>query len=117
MANNENLQKFTKENAKEYGKRGGLKSGEVRAERRTLKEQIKMLLEMPITDETKIDKLAQMGFNESEMNNQAYLICALFEKAVSGDAKAMSLILSTIKKEDEEKANILNDAMNEMFKF
>lgn len=117
MANNENLQKFTKENAKEYGKRGGVKSGQVRAERKTMKKQLETLLSLPITDEKKIDKLLQMGFSEDELNNQAFLIYTLFEKAISGDTRSINLILQTMSKEDEEMSNKFNDELNGLFQF
>ena len=43
MANIENLKPFTKENAKYYGKKGGIKSGKARAERKSIKEQMRIL--------------------------------------------------------------------------
>lgn len=115
MANSENLQPFTKENAKYYGKKGGIKSGKVRAERKSIKEQMKLLLEMPITNESRIKKLKEAGFEESEINNQLYLTYIIFEKALTGDVKATSLIFKTIQNEDEEKSNIFNDTLNDLF--
>ena len=82
MANNENLQPFTKENAKYYGKKGGIKSGIVRAERKSIKEQMKLLLEMPVVNKSRINKLKEVGFEESEINNQLYLTYTIFEKAL-----------------------------------
>jgi hypothetical protein len=115
MMNNSNLKKFTTENAQEMGRRGGIKSGEVRAERRTLKEQLKLLLEMPITNESRINRLKEAGFDESEINNQLYLTYTIFEKALTGDVKATSLVFKTIMREDEEKSNNFNDVMNDLF--
>lgn len=115
MANIENLKPFTKENAKYYGKKGGIKSGKVRAERKSIKEQMKLLLEMPITNESRINKLMEAGFKESEINNQLYLTYTIFEKALTGDVKATSLIFKTIQNEDEEKANSFNDTLNDIF--
>lgn len=117
MSNNENLKPFTKENAKQYGKKGGIKSGKVRAERKSIKEQLSILLELPITNKEKIQELSEIGFSESEMNNQLYLTYSLFEKALLGDIKATTLIFKTIQKEDEEKSNSFNDALNDMFNF
>ena len=115
MANNENLKLFTKENAKEYGKKGGIKSGKVRAERKSIKEQMKILLEMPITNESRINRLKEAGFEEGEINNQLYLTYVIFEKALTGDVRATSLVFKTMQNEDEEKANSFNDTLNDLF--
>lgn len=115
MANIENLQPFTKENAKYYGKKGGIKSGQVRAERKSVKEQMKLLLEMPIINESRIKRLKEAGFDESESNNQLYLIYSIFEKALTGDVRATSLIFKTIQNEDGEKANAFSDSINDLF--
>lgn len=115
MANIENLQLFTKENAKIYGKRGGIKSGKVRAERKSLKEQMKLLLEMPVTNESRINKLKEAGFEDNEITNQLYLTYATFERAIAGDIRAVSIIYKTIQNEDEEKANLFNDTLNDIF--
>lgn len=117
MSNNENLKPFTKENAKQYGKKGGIKSAQVRAERKSIKEQLKLLLELPITDRKKIQELSEIGFSESEMNNQLYLTHNLFKRALLGDIKATTLIFKTIQKEDEEKSNSFNDTLNDIFNF
>jgi hypothetical protein len=113
--NNENLQPFTKENAKLYGKKGGKKSGQVRAEKKSIKEQLKILLEMPITKQERISKLKEAGFEENEINNQLYLTYTVFEKALTGDVKAISLVFKTIQNEDGEKSNSFNDALNSLF--
>jgi len=115
MANIENLQPFTKENAKYYGQRGGKKSGKVRAERKSIKEQIQILLSMPVSNESKKNKLKEAGFTDKEMNNQALLTYTIFEKALSGDVRATSLIFKTIQEEDNEKNNKVNDMLNDMF--
>ena len=115
MANNENLKPFTKENAKYYGKKGGIKSGKVRAERKSIKEQLQLLLSMPITNKTRIDRLKEAGFEDNEINNQLYLTYTVFEKALSGDVRAISLIFKTMQNEDNEKANVFNDIINDIF--
>ena len=115
MSNNDNLQPFTKNNAKYYGKRGGIKSGQVRAERKSLKEQMKLLLEMPVSNDKRKKELIEAGFDEKEINNQLYLTHQIFEKAISGDLKATTLVFNIIQKEDIEKENNKNDSINDMF--
>lgn len=101
MSNIENLQPFTKENAKYYGKKGGIKSGIVRAEKRNIKEQMKMLLEMPITNKNRINRLKEVGFEAEEINNQLSLTYSIFEKAINGDIRACELIFKIINLEKE----------------
>ena len=113
--NNSNLKKFTTENAQEMGRKGGIKSGEVRAERKSIKEQLKLLLEMPITNESRINRLKEAGFDESEINNQLYLTYTIFEKALTGDVKATSLVFKTLQNEDGEKASSFSDSLNDLF--
>lgn len=115
MPNTENLQPFTKENAKYYGKKGGIKSGIVRAERKSIKEQLKLLLEMPVTNEVRVNRLKEAGFDDIEINNQLYLTYTIFEKALSGDVKATSLIFKTMQNEDGEKSNAFSDSLNDLF--
>ena len=115
MANNENLQQFTKDNAKIYGKKGGIQSGKVRAERKSIKEQLKILLSMPISNDNRKRQLLEAGFDETEVNNQLYLTYMIFEKALTGDVKAASLIFKTMQNEDEEKTSNFYDSMHTMF--
>lgn len=117
MANIDNLQPFTKENAKYYGSKGGKKSAEVRAERKSLKEQLQLLMNMPVMKEHRIEALRNAGFDDEEINNQLYLTYSLFEKALSGDIKAMTLVFKTLQSADGEKSNAFNDAINDIFSF
>lgn len=116
MSNVKNLKPFTKENAKYYGRKGGIKSGIVRAERKSIKEQLQLLLSMPVSSDYRINILKEAGFKETEINNQLYLTYSIFEKALTGDIRATALIFKTIQNEDEEKNNELTDEMNNIFK-
>lgn len=115
MANIENLEPFTKENAKYYGKRGGIKSGIVRAERKSIKEQMQLLLSMPVASQNKVNLLKESGFDDAEINNQLLLTYTIFQKAITGDVKATSIILKTIQNEDNEKTNAFNDTLDDLF--
>ena len=89
MANEKNLEKgkatqFKKgEKAKESGKKGGVASGEARRERKTLKEELLLLL--------------------SEGDTQKKVSSALIKKAQSGDVKAFIAIRDTIGEKPMEK--------------
>lgn len=103
--NNDNLKPFTKENAKEYGKKGGIESGKAKARIRTLKEQMKILLELPATDKEKAKGLINIGFDEADITNKFLLSFVLLEKALNGDIKAYDLIDKMMANSDKEKRN------------
>ena len=77
MAGKENLRPVSsKEEARERGRKGGLASGEARRKRKTLKEELLLML--------------------SEGETQQSVTLALIEKAMSGDTKAFEVIRDTI---------------------
>ena len=77
MAGKENLRPVSsKEEARERGRKGGLASGEARRKRKTLKEELLLML--------------------SEGETQRSVTLALIEKAMSGDTKAFEVIRDTI---------------------
>lgn len=101
--NNDNLKSFTKENAKEFGRLGGIASGKARTELSTMKKQLKHLLSLPVTDTTKKRHLQETGFEEEEIDNKLLLTYSLFEKAINGDLKAFAMVQQIISETDKEK--------------
>lgn len=88
--NDSNLVKITKETASDNGKKGGVKSGEARRKRKTLKENLLLLL------------------GEGETQNNITL--ALIDKAMSGDVKAYETIRDTIGEKPVDKVDSKVDA-------
>lgn len=79
MANSENLKpmnKRTKSEQREIAQKAGIKSGEVRRARKTLKEELLLLLESG--------------------NTQNKMSLALIKKALNGNIKAFEVIRDTI---------------------
>ena len=86
MAGKENLVSLadrTTEEQREIARKGGLKSGEVRKARKTLKETLLLMLE------------------EGNMQNDITL--ALLEKALNGDTKAYEVIRDTVGEKPTDK--------------
>jgi len=87
---------LTSEEAKRRGRQGGIKSGEVRRQRKTMRESLLSMLEMQLTPE----KLDEMGVDISTLNGdytmQGALISAMLREAVNGSEKAMQLVRDTI---------------------
>ena len=73
------------EEARENGRKGGLKSGEVRAARKTLREELLALLTQDITDK-----------NGRQMKTQTAISASMIKQALSGSTKAYELIRDTI---------------------
>lgn len=83
MANSENLKQLSSKEARKNGKIGGIKSGEVRRARKTLKEELLLLLE--------------------NGNTQNKISVALVQKAIKGDIKAFEVIRDTIGEKPTDK--------------
>lgn len=93
MANDENLQPVkTKKEARERGRNGGIASGIAKRQRKAMREQMEMLLTLPLKDQKIINKFKQIGVDTSDMNNQMALIMATYQKALRGDMQAMNVI-------------------------
>ena len=94
MANNKNLKPNTErtpKERKELAKKAGRKSGQVRRERKALKEELLLLL--------------------SQGNLQEKLSLALINKALSGDVRAFETIRDTIGEKPVDKQEINNTNM------
>ena len=84
--------KRTKNEAREISKKGGIRSGEVRRERKKLKEELLLLL--------------------SEGDNNRRMSLAIFERALNGDTKAFEVIRDTIGEKPKEQIESTNIEMS-----
>lgn len=84
------------EEAKRLGSLGGKKSGQVRRQKKTMRETIINM----ISQEVDPDKLASMGVDIDSLGGdytyQAAIIAAMLREAVNGDTKAMALLRDTM---------------------
>lgn len=95
MANERNLipwNKRTENEQREYAKKGGQKSGEVRRQRKAMREQMEMLLSLPFKQRDQLNFIKELGINEDEIDNQMALIVAMYGKALKGDVQAFNTI-------------------------
>ena len=83
------------EEARENGRKGGLKSGEVRAARKTLREELLALLTQDITDK-----------NGRQMKTQTAISASMVKQALSGSTKAYEIIRDTIGEKPIDKVMI-----------
>ena len=100
MANEQNLipwNKRTENEQREYAKKGGQKSGEVRRQRKAMKEKAKLLLALPFNI---IDKqgnelkkiLENLGIDENNIDNQMAMIVALWRTALGNGRNQVTAV-------------------------
>ena len=87
---------FNKENAKEYGTKGGQISGEVRRRKKNMREMARTLLELPLTGKENIENLKKLGVDTEDITNQMAVLVSMMKAAlVDGDVKAATFLRDT----------------------
>lgn len=87
MANEQNLRAPTSAEARERGRKGGKASAAKRAERKTFREGLLLLLNEPLKDKSG---------NVTDNTTQDAIIAALVKRAANGDTRAFEMIRDTI---------------------
>lgn len=82
---------FTSENAREMGRRGGIKAQQTIQRKKHLRDCLKIILSLPPGDRNK-QKLADAGIPDTELTNEMLLAMSMFQKAVKGDVRAAEYI-------------------------
>lgn len=127
MANEENLKKGapyrfrTGEQQVEIARRGGIASGEARRRKKTMKETVKMLLNMEIPDAAKElkAKLKVMGISEEDFTYQSAVMVAILNQAMKGNTKAATFLRDTAGENPllmEEENYSLADAIEDAYR-
>lgn len=107
MANEKNLipnSERTPSELREIAKKGGIKSGQARRQKKTLSELAKMIAENPAPTTAK-KKLTKMGISDEDANNNACIVAAVYDKAIKGNMQAVDKWeqLVAVSKSDESK--------------
>lgn len=120
MANEQNLipwNKRTENEQREYARKGGQKSGEVRRQRKAMKEQMEMLLSLPFKQEKQLKFMKSLGIEEEEIDNQMALMVAMYAKALKGDVQAFNSIREVTQDDKhinkEDRVEIINNLPDE----
>ena len=82
--------------ASERGRKGGIKSGEVRRERKKLRDTVAMLLNLPPGMEKQKDILMALGIDEKDCNNQTLIAVSMIQAAAAGNVKAATWVRDTV---------------------
>ena len=117
MANEKNLKKNserTPSELREMTRKGGIKSGEARRNKKTMREALEMLMFDVEVDEAAKDKLRGAGIDEKDFNNQMLITMGLMKKAREGDVQAYNAICAMIGEKPAEKMEMSGGMINEM---
>ena len=117
MANEQNLipwNKRTKSEQREYAKKGGQKSGEVRRQRKAMKEQMEMLLSLPfnIKDNNGNDvaeMLSELGIEKESIDNQMAMIISLWQTATNSKSAQQIQAVREIREIVQDEKNASNN--------
>lgn len=95
MANEQNLRPVrTKEEARERGRNGGIKSGESRRRAKTYQELVKAYENGPL-DASGQAKLKALGFADEDLTRKAEVVAAQHQAAKEGSTQAATWLRET----------------------
>ena len=122
MPNPENITKLTHEQLAEYGRRGAIKSNENRRLRKAMRDELIMILSLPVQKKTKnaatklltVDKAKAIeDFSKKNTTVQTQILLQLSQMARKGNLKAIQLIFE-ITGEAKQEVNVNLNAGDEM---
>ncbi len=112
MANEKNLRNIGRSTseAREMGRKGGIKSGETRRRKKTMREALEMLLFHTELNEQTKQMLKSEGVKDVEdFNHQMVITRSLIAKAEAGDVQAYNAICSMIGEKPADKIDLGGD--------
>lgn len=95
------------EEAVERGRMGGKKKAENQRNKRSIKEALQILLDLPPCQKEVQNFLEYAGIEDEDQTNTLALAVAMFNKAIKGDIKAAEFIRDTVGEKPE--LNIKSD--------
>lgn len=82
--------------ARERGRNGGIASGKARREKKAIKDIVELVLQMPLQNgkKTSVESIKNLASAKGQnISVQEALVLKLTQKALSGDIKALRLLL------------------------
>lgn len=89
----------SKEEAREYGRLGGIASGAARRRKRSMKEAADLYLSLPVADRRRWNKVARRCVDPEDVDNQMAMVIGLVDAATAGDARAAAVIVKLLGEE------------------
>lgn len=94
MANEKNLipaNRRSLSETRENGRKGGLKSGEARRKKKSMKQVANYLLSLPVVEELQ-EEMIQSGIVSDDADNQTALVFSMMQRAIKGNVTAAQFI-------------------------
>lgn len=111
MANEQNLipnSQRTPSELREITQKGGIKSGQVRAERKKFKELFEDYLEKKVTNEQIKAQMKEFGFKDKECTNKNAIVFAQYKEALKGSTQAFVAVRDTMGEKPVEQVENIN---------
>ena len=96
----------TSEQLREMTRKGGIKSGEARRRKKTMREALEMLMYHTELKEQTKQMLKAEGISEEDFNHQMVITRSLIAKAESGDVQAYNAICGMIGEKPADKVEM-----------
>ena len=96
----------TSEQLREMTRKGGIKSGEARRRKKTMREALEMLMYHTELKEHTKQMLKAEGISEEDFNHQMVITRSLIAKAESGDVQAYNAICGMIGEKPADKVEM-----------
>lgn len=101
----ENLRPCEYKLSQEEAKKGGIKSGQVRKQKKTVAEYLRKWADSEVLDEKNKETLRTLGLSE-EATNRTLLVIPLIHKASKGDTKALQMTLELLGEDKKKELEI-----------
>ncbi len=117
---NDNLipqSKRTKEEQRKIAIKGGIASGKARRKKKLIREQLELLLSLPLKDENAKKKLKQLGIDADNLDNQMAMVISIWNKALKGDVQAFNSIRDSVGEKPSDVVENINYTKEEAEKY
>ena len=110
MGNINNLKPLapTPEEARKNGRKGGIASGEARRRKRTMKQALEYLMEVPIKKgkAINVDAIRNLeGINKLNLTTEQAILLAQIQRAMKGDTQAFLAVRDTLGEKPDNNVN------------
>lgn len=109
MANEQNLIRFDQmdeEKRREYARRGGQASAESRKRKRVLKENLEILMSLPIKDKKARKVMKFLGIDDEDLTNDMAACVAMFQETLKGNVQAYKEIRDMLDGKPQENVKV-----------
>lgn len=117
MANEQNLLKaenLTSEQLRERARKGGIASAKVKKKRKAMREQMEMLLSLPVKNNKLKEQLKKIGIKSNEIDNQMALIVSLYQTALKGGKNSVQAFNTIIEMTEEKEKTTNKETLNKL---